>query len=86
MEDIGDIPDLLDFCYLVNPYFPSAKMLNEIKANFDTLVREYPSGMYVNSLLAGKNFGIHQDNIVIGNGAAELIKSLMNHLKGKWDL
>lgn len=76
-------PDLLDFCYLVNPYFPSAKMLNEIKANFDTLVREYPSGMYVNSLLAGKNFGIHQDNIVIGNGAAELIKSLMNHLKGK---
>ena len=27
-------PDLLDFCYLVNPYFPSAKMLNEIKANF----------------------------------------------------
>lgn len=76
-------PYLLDYCYLVNPYFPSQRMLDEIKANFESLVREYPSGMYVNSLLAGKNFGIAQSNIVIGNGAAELIKSLMGILKGK---
>lgn len=38
---------------------------------------EYPSGMGVNSLLAAKNFGVHKDNIIVGNGAAELIKSLM---------
>ena len=54
-----------------------------MKASFDTLLTEYPSGMRVNSLLAGKNFGIHQENIVIGNGAAELIKSLMESLNGK---
>ena len=76
-------PKLLDFCYLVNPYFPPEKMKDELRANFDTLLTEYPSGMSVNSLLAAKNFGVHQENIIIGNGAAELIKCLMEHLIGK---
>ena len=76
-------PKLLDFCYLVNPYFPPAKMKDELRASFDTLLTEYPSGMRVNSLLAAKNFGVHQENILVGNGAAELIKSLMSCLTGK---
>ena len=76
-------PKLIDFCYLVNPYFPPAKMRDELRANFDTLLTEYPSGMRVNSLLAAKNFGVHQENILVGNGAAELIKSLMGYLEGK---
>ncbi|MBR1757314.1 MAG: aminotransferase class I/II-fold pyridoxal phosphate-dependent enzyme [Lachnospiraceae bacterium] len=76
-------PKLLDFCYLVNPYFPTEKMKDELRANFDTLLTEYPSGMRVNSLLAAKNFNVHQENILVGNGAAELIKSLMSHLEGK---
>lgn len=70
-------PKLLDYCYLVNPFFPSKRMKDEIRANFDTLLTEYPSGMYVNSLLAGKYFGIRQEYIVVGNGAAELIKVVM---------
>ena len=76
-------PKLLDFCYLVNPYFPPDKMKDELRANFDTLLTQYPSGMRVNSLLAAKNFGVHQENILVGNGAAELIKSLMGYLHGK---
>ena len=76
-------PRLLDFCYLVNPYFPPKKMKEELKANFDILLTEYPSGMKVNSLLAAKNFSVHQENIIVGNGAAELIKSLMEFIKGK---
>ena len=76
-------PKLLDFCYLVNPYFPPQKLLDEIKANFDILTTQYPSGMRVNSLLAAKNFGVRIDNIAVGNGAAELIKSLMSRVKGK---
>lgn len=76
-------PKLIDFCYLVNPYYPPQRMRDELKANFDLLLTEYPSGMAVNSLLAAKNFGVHQENIVVGNGAAELIKSLMEGLKGK---
>ncbi len=76
-------PDMLDYCYLVNPYFPSPRLKDEMRANFDTLLTEYPSGMYVNSLIAGKCFGVRQDYIVPGNGAAELIKSLMGRLQGK---
>ncbi|MBQ8828407.1 MAG: aminotransferase class I/II-fold pyridoxal phosphate-dependent enzyme, partial [Clostridia bacterium] len=76
-------PKLIDFCYLVNPYFPPQKLIDEIKANFEKLLTQYPSGMRVNSLLAAKNFGIHQENVLVGNGAAELIKSLMSKLSGK---
>lgn len=75
-------PGLLDFCYLVNPYFPPKKMKEELRTNFDILLTEYPSGMGVNSLLAGKYFGIKQDYICVGNGAAELIKSLMTKFDG----
>ncbi len=76
-------PQILDFCYLVNPYFPPQKMIDEIKASFEKLIAQYPSGMEVNSLLAAKNFNVKQDNIVVGNGAAELIKALMGYLSGK---
>lgn len=76
-------PNLLDFCYLVNPYFPPQKLLDELKANFDTLVTQYPSGMKVNSLLAAKNFGVLQEHIVVGNGAAELIKAVVEPMTGR---
>lgn len=75
-------PKLIDFCYLVNPYFPPRRMIEEIKANFEMLLTQYPSGMKVNSLLASKNFGVHQDNILVGNGAAELIKAFMGKMTG----
>ena len=76
-------PDMLDYCYLVNPYFPTKRMKEELKANFDVLLTEYPSGMRVNALLAGKYFGIKADYTVVGNGAAELIKGLMESIDGK---
>lgn len=73
-------PHLVDFCYLVNPYFPPQQMIDEIKASFEVLMREYPSGMRVNSLLAGKYFSVRQEYVVVGNGAAELIKAYVeNH-------
>ena len=76
-------PKMLDFCYLVNPYFPSQRMLDEMKASFDTLLTEYPSGMKVNTLLASKCWGVREKYILPGNGAAELIKFLMDNLQGK---
>ena len=76
-------PQMLDYCYLVNPYFPPQRMIDEIKASFETLLREYPSGMKVNSLLASKNFGIRQQYVVVGNGAAELIKGYMENWTGR---
>lgn len=75
-------PHLKDFCYLVNPYFPTGRMMDEIKSSFDALVRQYPSGMRINTLLAAKSFGMTEEHIVIGNGAAELIKELLAELEG----
>ncbi|MFT3983231.1 MAG: aminotransferase class I/II-fold pyridoxal phosphate-dependent enzyme [Lachnospiraceae bacterium] len=73
---------LKDFCYLVNPYYPCTRLKEELKAGFDTLLCEYPSGMSVNSLLAAKYFGLKQEQICVGNGAAELIKAYMSTFKG----
>lgn len=76
-------PGMLDYCYLVNPYYPPKRMVDELKYNFETLLTQYPSGLGVNSLLAGKMFDINQDNIIIGNGASELIKSLIENTDGR---
>lgn len=75
-------PKMLDFCYLVNPYFRNSKIIDEIEANFRTLIAEYPSGMKVNTLIASKCWGVKEDYIIPGNGAAELIKALMENLHG----
>ena len=63
---------------------PRRRMVEEMKANFEPLLRNYPSGMGVNSLLAAKYFGLNQELVVVGSGAAELIKSLMEHLPERW--
>ncbi|WP_405303705.1 aminotransferase class I/II-fold pyridoxal phosphate-dependent enzyme [Methanobrevibacter sp.] len=75
-------PQIIDFCYLVNPYYPPKTLVDEIKSNFDVLLRHYPSGLDINTLLASKYFNVHQDHIVVGNGASELIKSLMENTFG----
>lgn len=76
-------PKLLDFCYLVNPYYPPKKLMEELKSNFEVLLTQYPSGMRVNALLAGKNFGLYPEHIVVGNGAAELIRYMKQLEEGK---
>ena len=73
---------MLDYCYLVNPYFGESRIVDELEANFRTLLAEYPSGMKVNTLLASKCWGVSEDYVIPGNGAAELIKVLMEHLPG----
>ena len=75
-------PQMLDFCYLVNPYFPPQKLIDEMQSQFKTLLTQYPSGMKVNSLLASKCYGVSEEYIIPGNGAAELISTLMEHMEG----
>ena len=76
-------PHMLDFCYLVNPYFPNQRLRDELAASFQRLLTEYPSGQRVNNLLAAKDFGVKEDYIVVGNGAAELIKVLFEQTLGR---
>ncbi len=75
-------PKMLDYCYLVNPYFNESRIIDEMEAYFRTLIAEYPSGMKVNTLLASKCWGVKEKYIIPGNGAAELIKVLMEMLPG----
>lgn len=51
-------PDMLDYCYLVNPYFNRSKIVDEMRENFRILLSEYPSGMGVNSKLASECWGL----------------------------
>ena len=76
-------PKLLDYCYLVNPYYPPSKLVDEMQASFDVLLRAYPSGQKVNNLLAANYYGLHASNVMVGNGAAELIKGLIEMTKGR---
>ncbi len=79
-------PEIKDFCYLVNPYFPSPKMQEEIKAYFYNLISQYPSGLTTQNLLAGKMFGVESENILVGNGAAEIIRGIGNVLDGSFGM
>jgi len=76
-------PSMLDFCYLVNPYFPSSQMSAEIKTYFPELLSSYPSGQNTQNLLGAKLFNVEETQILIGNGAAELIRALASVIKGK---
>ena len=75
-------PFLFDYCYLVNPFFPTKRLIDELKAHFEMLLTQYPSGQSVNRLLAAKMFGTRPEQIVVGNGAAELIQSLQRNFEG----
>lgn len=79
-------PEIKDFCYLVNPYFPPEKMQEEMKAYFYDLLSQYPSGLNTQNLLAGKMFGVEPENILVGNGAAEIIRGIGNVLRGTFGM
>ncbi|MBR2704765.1 MAG: aminotransferase class I/II-fold pyridoxal phosphate-dependent enzyme [Clostridia bacterium] len=75
---------LLDYCYLVNPYYPPKKMMDKINYFSTNLITQYPSGMATQCINAGRLFGdVEGSYLCVGNGAAELINTLGRILKGK---
>ena len=74
---------ILDYCYLVNPYFPPKAMIDKINSFSRELITQYPSGQSIQCINAGRLFdGLEEDYLCVGNGAAELISSLGRLLKG----
>ena len=76
--------NVLDYCYLVNPYFPPKAMIDKINSFSTQLITQYPSGQGVQCINAGRLFdGLEEEFVCVGNGAAELINSLGRLLNGK---
>ena len=72
-----------DYCYLVNPYFPIKQMIDKMKYFYNELLFNYPSGQKIEKICASRMFdNVNEDNILIGNGAAELINNL-RYIVGK---
>lgn len=68
---------LLDYCYLVNPYYPTPELLNKVNFFSKDLITQYPSGQKIDCICASRIFNdIDINHIVVGNGAAELISVL----------
>jgi histidinol-phosphate/aromatic aminotransferase/cobyric acid decarboxylase-like protein len=65
---------MIDFCFIANPYYPTRAMLEDLQQNLPNLIKSYPSS---NSLTSQKHLAavLHVDpeNLIIGNGATELI-------------
>ena len=75
--------DIKDYCYLVNPYFPTIKMIDKMKYFYNELLFNYPSGQKVERICASRMFdNVSYENILVGNGAAELI-NLLKYVVGK---
>lgn len=79
-------PSLKDFCYLVNPYFPSESFLSRMKKNFENLITSYPSGRERIKHLLSEMFGVSHEMITAGNGASEIIKVLSEVIKGSFGM
>lgn len=73
---------MLDYCYLVNPYFPPKRMFEKLNKEYSTLLTEYPSGLSIQNLNAERMFGVDQDKLIVGNGAAELINVFGRQCEG----
>lgn len=76
-------PHYIDFCYLVNPYFPPKAMVEKMQNEFPILLTQYPSGLRMQNMNAERLYGVDEDHIIVGNGAAELINALGHVLSGK---
>lgn len=75
-------PNYIDFCYLVNPFFPKKSMVQKLQNEFPVLLTQYPSGLSIENMNAGRLFNVFHKYMLVGNGAAELINALGKTLRG----
>src|SRR3984893_8842254 len=66
--------EIIDFCFIANPYFPTSEMLQDLQQSLPNLIKSYPSS---NPLISQENLAdvlrVNPGNLIIGNGATELI-------------
>jgi histidinol-phosphate/aromatic aminotransferase/cobyric acid decarboxylase-like protein/choline kinase len=76
-------PHVRDFALLVNPYFPPPALKHQLEHNFSTVMAMYPSTQEVLQHLAGHLFEVAHDQVLVGNGASELIAVLGACISGE---
>ena len=77
--------EIVDFCFIANPYYPTPEMLQDLQRNLPNLIKSYPS---CNPLLSQKHLAevlhVNPEHVIIGNGATELIslinRNLIDHI------
>lgn len=72
-----------DHAYLYNLYFPPKAVFTHLKDHIHNLVLNYPMAQDALAELIGEIIKQPSERIVVGNGAAELIKILSGHLAKK---
>lgn len=70
-------PKIIDFCYLVNPYYPKEDMFKKFNYFSKELITQYPSSQKIECINASRLFqNVDEQYLCVGNGAAELINAL----------
>ena len=76
-EQLGDV---VDFCFIENPYFPDEKLLQNLQDKLREVIKAYPSS---NPKLAQQDLAavvhIKPEYLILGNGATELITIIQNN-------
>lgn len=72
--------DFIDHAYLYNLYFPPEEIFDRFKNRIHDLVLNYPVAQDVLAQLLGALIDQPPERIVVGNGAAELIKIVSGHI------
>ncbi|WP_263373802.1 pyridoxal phosphate-dependent aminotransferase [Granulicella aggregans] len=66
--------EIIDFCFIANPYYPTPAMLEDLQRNLPNLIKSYPSS---NPVLSQQHLAavlnVDPEHLIIGNGATELI-------------
>lgn len=65
-----------DLTLLVNPFFPTPGMMDEMGRVFKVALREYPSKLSVIARIAAKSVSCEAEQILVGNGASEIMMAL----------
>jgi len=70
--------NVLDFCYMTNRYFPPQRMIEDMQARLPELLGSYPSTNWHLSSLLAEQLGLSHNELVVGNGASELINAIVS--------
>ncbi len=71
-----------DHCLLTNPYFPPARMLEDLTATFGGAVTGYPAGQDRQRELLSAVIGLPPARLAVANGASEIIRVLGQIMTG----